>query len=279
MQKCIHTIRARGTIKSWCNLLFPLIKIKLPSVPTPLMPHQRRQFHQFSRGAVESFPLFGNANIPSWAARCSHLLCSEAISKWFKFLKEKLLSPTRAGARWEAFPILCPRSTRPGLSSVPGHAHMLMLANASPPSCTQQESVPFGCKCPLEGEGADTPILIWDKFSCSVGDECFCWETCCRCEHLQKGARLYFLLKSISNSIRHSFAVKKPFRFFIQVHLKFSANLGFIPPGAWRGSAKGMKGDLQKMHSFSTFFPQNLKTSGTFSLGVILKWELCFRIQ
>lgn len=45
-------------------------------------------------------------------------------------------------------------------------------------------------------------------------------------------------------------------------------------------SSPQMKGvNLQKMCSFSTSLPWNLKTSGISPLALILKWEFCFRFQ
>lgn len=48
--------------------------------------------------------------------------------------------------------------------------------------------------------------------------------------------------------------MKKRSRFFIEVHLKFPANRGFIPAGTRRGSAKGMKGNLQNCAHFQLPF-------------------------
>lgn len=222
-----------GIIKSWCILLFPLLKIQLPLVSAS--PTAGNSI--FPRG-WESSPLFGNANIHL----CGQVQPSPVLGSHqevIPVLKEKLLGPT-----W-AFPA----SFVPGMPSrarlCPGHAHMQCSQMLLPPAGI----CPLGCKW----TGLIPPFLSGTNSPALLEMNRLCWEMC---QHLRKGARLYFLLKSASNSICQSFTVKKNVIFLIEVRLKFPANHGFIPPGAWRGSAKGMKGNLQEMHSFSTFFPQ-----------------------
>lgn len=242
-------MRVGGIIKSWCSLLFPLLKIKLPLIPAPLMPHQQEAIRSIFPGGLGRALLSLEMQIRSWVARCSHLLCLEAISRWLKSCRRSCsahLGRCCSALGGKPFCILCPqRNTKGGLSSVPGHAHMLMLARASPPSRTQQGFVPLGCKWPLEG--ADPPLsylgqillLCWRWIACA--EKCVAGVNTCG----RVPACIFFWSLSQTAFVIH-LQWKKNYYSFYWSPLEFSCKSWFYSFWHMEGICKGDEGEFAR---------------------------------
>lgn len=139
MQKCIYTIRVRGTIKNWCSLLLPLLKLQPPLVPAPVMPHQEEAIPPISlRGWGELCSLWKCKYALRWpgaAISCAGKPLAgdlsaggeDAHSHAVGSLSHSLSRDRKHGpSSVPSLPHPLSQDSKQRLSPVPGHAHMLM---------------------------------------------------------------------------------------------------------------------------------------------------------